>query len=267
MQAQPHDLSRSLRPSRTASWLDRAKICLAALVATLFTVACSEPSTATSTGAPASVATDSVAPAASDARATSPPAPWEDAIRAFEAADAATPPPSGANLFLGSSTIRLWDLRADFDGFACVQRGFGGSEVTDSVRYAPRIVLPCKPRVIVFYAGDNDIANGKTPAQVFASFSELVELVHRALPDTRIVFVSIKPSLQRWALADRMRETNELVRALSKRDALVEFVDVWPTMLGPDGRPRADFLLEDGLHLSRDGYRAWADLVRPHLVR
>ncbi|MCK6447168.1 MAG: GDSL-type esterase/lipase family protein [Planctomycetes bacterium] len=188
-------------------------------------------------------------------------------MRAFEAADAVEPPPLGANLFLGSSSIRMWDLAADFAGFPVVQRGFGGSEVADSVRYAPRIVLPCKPSVVVFYAGDNDIANGKTPERVAEDFGELVTLVHRELPDTRIVFVSIKPSLQRWALADAMRRANGLVRELATRDPLVEFVDVWPAMLGPDGLPRASFFVEDGLHLSRDGYRAWAELVRPLLVR
>lgn len=218
-----------------------------------------EPAESASTAPSATPKSESVPAAATDR--------WEDAIRAFEAADAVAPPPVGANLFLGSSSIRMWDLAADFPGFPVVQRGFGGSEVADSVRYAPRLVLPCKPRVIVFYAGDNDVANGKTPERVAADFDELVAWVHRELPDTRIVFVSIKPSTQRWALADAMRRANELVRELATRDPLVDFVDVWPVMLGVDGRPRAELFVEDGLHLSRAGYREWTELVRPFLVR
>lgn len=280
MQSKPNDSTRS-RCSLRAAPLSLALL----LAATLFP-ACAEPRTPSSanehasaetetaeprppspTDAPGSTTTETAESAPRETPAAPSPGPWEDAIRAFEEADAATPPPSGANLFLGSSSIRLWDLRADFEGFACVQRGFGGSEIADSVRYAPRIALPCKPRTIVFYAGDNDLANGKTPEQVLDGFRELVELVHRALPDTRIVFISIKPSVQRWALAESMRRANELVRALAERDLAVEFVDVWPAMLGADGRPRAELFVEDGLHLSRDGYRAWAELVRPHLVR
>ncbi|MCC6408471.1 MAG: hypothetical protein IT453_15015 [Planctomycetes bacterium] len=283
MQTKPHDArqaGRSLRATLAVrGWL------FAALAAG-WLLACAGPSASTTDAARASTATETAEPAdtppadaptspatettepASREPITAPsPGQWEEAIRAFEAADAAAPPPSGANLFLGSSSIRLWDLRADFEGFACVQRGFGGSEVADSVRYASRIALPYEPRVIVFYAGDNDIANGKDPERVLADFRELVELVHRALPDTRIVFISIKPSVQRWALAESMRRANELVRALAERDPAVEFVDVWPAMLGADGRPRAEYFMEDGLHLSRDGYRAWAELVRPWLAR
>lgn len=209
----------------------------------------------------AAVAGCAVAPSPTDADR------WEEAIRAFEDADAARPPPADANLFLGSSSIRLWDLEASFPGYPVVRRGFGGSEVADSLRYAPRIVLPLRPKTIVVYAGDNDIALGKTPEVVRDDFQALVDLVERELPEARIVYISIKPSLARWHLAETMRRANVLIRALADSDERVDFVDVWPTMLGADGRPRRELLVEDGLHLSPEGYRVWASLVRPHLVR
>lgn len=192
---------------------------------------------------------------------------WEDAIRAFEAADAESPPPTGANLFLGSSSIRLWELGADFEGYPVLRRGFGGSRIADSILHAHRIVIPYRPRVIVFYAGDNDIAGGLSPERVRDDFRDLVVLLRPFLPETRIAFIAIKPSIARWHLAGDMRLANDLIRAFADGEPLVDFVDVWPGMLGEDGTPRAELLAPDGLHLSRDGYRVWADLVRPYLAR
>src|SRR5687767_185738 len=95
--------------------------------------------------------------------------PFEKEIRAFEAADAKHGPTSGGVLFVGSSSIRLWTtLAKDFPELPVINRGFGGSQIADSIRYAPRIVLPYKPKTIILYAGDNDLADGKSPEQVLA---------------------------------------------------------------------------------------------------
>jgi lysophospholipase L1-like esterase len=192
------------------------------------------------------------------------PAPFENEIRAFEQADAKSPPPKDAVLFLGSSSIRLWKtLEQDMPGMKVINRGFGGSQVADSVRYADRIVLPYRPKLIVFYAGDNDIASGKSPQRVMSDFREFVTKVHAALPEARILFVSLRPSVARWHLWGRQWLTNELMRQFADADPTVDYVDVVPTLLGPDGRPRADYLVADMLHLNPDGYRAWTAVIRP----
>ncbi|MFZ5829873.1 MAG: SGNH/GDSL hydrolase family protein [Planctomycetota bacterium] len=191
---------------------------------------------------------------------------WEEKIAAFEAADQKSPPPKGAVLFLGSSTIVGWPLAKLFPDLPTINRGFGGSQISDSVEFAERIVLPHEPRVIVFYAGDNDLANGKTPDQVLADFKALVAKVHAAHPKTRILFVGIKPSLKRWALIDKIREANSLMRAYCASDDRMAFVDVERVMLGADGQPRKDLLKPDGLHLNDRGYEIWSDLIRPHLA-
>src|SRR6516164_10408221 len=95
---------------------------------------------------------------------------WEKDIAAFERRDRDKPPPKNAVLFVGSSSIRLWDLPKSFAGVEVINRGFGGSHLADVVHFAPRIVLPYEPRLIVLYAGDNDIAAGKTPERVHADF-------------------------------------------------------------------------------------------------
>ncbi|NUQ66342.1 MAG: hypothetical protein HUU20_28095 [Pirellulales bacterium] len=190
---------------------------------------------------------------------------WEPAIAAMEAQDRESPPPENGILFVGSSSIRMWEVKQSFPDLPVINRGFGGSQIADSVRYADRIVLPYRPRVIVFYAGDNDIAAGKTPEQVADDFKAFVGKVRDGLPRTRIVFIGIKPSIRRWAMVDKMREANRLIRALAAEDERLEYVDVDAPMIGHDGKPRAELFRSDGLHLSAEGYRRWADLVRPHL--
>jgi lysophospholipase L1-like esterase len=192
------------------------------------------------------------------------PAPFENEIRAFEASDAKAAPRKDAVLFIGSSSIRLWkSLADDFPNLKVINRGFGGSQVSDSVRYADRIVLPYRPKLIVFYAGDNDLAAGKSPQRVVADFQEFVSKVHGALPDARILYVSIRPSVARWHLWGRQWFTNELIRKYADADSTVDYIDVVPALLGPDGRPRADLLVADRLHLNDDGYRAWTAVIRP----
>lgn len=185
-------------------------------------------------------------------------------IAQFEAADRASPPPQGAVLFVGSSSVRLWpNLAADFPAVAVVQRGFGGSELDDVVHHAPRIVLPYRPRLIVLYAGDNDLASGKTPETVLQDYKAFVGVVRRELPETRIVFVSIKPSEARWALVDKMRAANALVRDYTTTDSQLYYVDTFTPMLGSDGLPRAELFLEDRLHMNAAGYALWRRLIEP----
>lgn len=193
-------------------------------------------------------------------------APFEDEIAAFEAADRATPPPPNAVLFVGSSTIRLWPrLQDDFPDVALIHRGFGGASFPDVLRYVDRIVIPYRPRKIVLYCGDNDLGNGRSPGQVIRDFEEFVARVRDVLPDTPIVFLAVKPSPLRWNLADRMRTVNEKVRAMADKDPLLDFVDVFSPMLGPDGKPIPRLYADDGLHMSPDGYALWKDILQPHV--
>jgi len=190
------------------------------------------------------------------------PTRWEPAISAFEADDKANPPAPGGVLFLGSSSIRMWDLKASFPELPALNRGFGGSEIADSIHYFDRVVLPYKPATIVFYAGDNDIARGKTAEEVAADFKTFAEKVWAAFPETRIFFIGIKPSTARWNLYPEMKKANEAVRAFSAEESRLTFIDVEPAMLGEDGTPRKEYLLEDGLHMTEAGYRIWTDLVK-----
>ncbi len=190
---------------------------------------------------------------------------WENAIIAFEQQDKKQPPPKDPLVFVGSSSIRLWDLAKSFPDLPAINRGFGGSELADSVYFAPRIVLKYEPRLIVLYAGDNDIAAGKTPEQVCSDFQSFVRLIHDKLPKTRIIYLSIKPSLLRWASIDKIRKANALIEAQCRKDDRLLYVDVATPMLGDDGEPRRELFAVDGLHLNEKGYAVWAERLKPRL--
>jgi lysophospholipase L1-like esterase len=196
-----------------------------------------------------------------------PPSHWEQDIRSFEALDRSVPPARGAVLFVGSSSIRLWpDLAADFPGVTTINRGFGGSEIADAVHFADRIVIPYAPRQIVLYAGDNDLMNGKSPAQVAAAFATFVDTVQAGLPDVRIAFIAIKPSPARATLMASAREANGLIRRYAADARNIDFIDIYTPMLDRQGQPRPELFVEDALHLNGEGYELWRRIVAPFLL-
>lgn len=192
-------------------------------------------------------------------------AKWEKEIAAFEKQDRDMAPPRGAVVFVGSSTIRRWKLDKSFPELQALNRGFGGSQLADAVHFAPRIVLKYEPRVVVLYAGDNDLAGRKTPEQVFADFRAFATLLQKELPRTKLIYLAIKPSVKRWNIWDKGQKANALIEAYCKEDPRRVFVDIAPVILGQDHKPQADLFIKDGLHLNEKGYALVADVLRPYL--
>lgn len=170
-------------------------------------------------------------------------------------------------LFVGSSSIRLWNLKKSFPDLDALNRGFGGSHLADCSHFAPRLVHPFHPRVVVLYAGDNDIAYGLSPVQVAEDFDQFYDDLRKVLPATRLIYISIKPSLARWQLYPQMKAANEKIRARMGSDERACFLDVAPAMLGEDGQPRPELFLEDGLHLNARGYALWTTMLQPVMER
>lgn len=191
---------------------------------------------------------------------------WDAEIAKFEKQDAEMSPEKGQNLFVGSSSVRMWKLKESFPEHACLNRGFGGSQLKDVVHYVDRIVLPYEPRVIVLYAGDNDIGAKRTAEEVHADYRTFVKRVREKLPQTKIVWVSIKPSQKRWAMRETAMAANKLIQQDIAAGHGDVYVDVWTSMLGDDGQPRAELYLADQLHLTPAGYALWNKLVLPHLA-
>jgi lysophospholipase L1-like esterase len=193
-------------------------------------------------------------------------AKWEDDIAAIEVKIKSGESPRGSIVFVGSSSIRLWKLKESFPELVTSNHGFGGSQMADSVHFFERIVAPVKPSVIVVYAGDNDIAQNKSPQEVAEDFAQFAVKVKEQLPECRkVIYVSIKPSVKRWAMAETIKATNELIRERCEKDDRLHFLDIWTPMLNANGQPRPELLVKDGLHMNADGYQIWNAALEPLL--
>ncbi len=193
---------------------------------------------------------------------------WEKDIFAFEQQDRTNPPPKGALLFIGSSTIRLWKtLSEDFQPQRVINRGFAGSEIVDATHFADRIIFPYQPRMVFLRAGGNDLWAGKSSEQVFADFKAFVATVHSKLPETEVLFIALSPSIARWRQADNEKAVNKLIQDYARHTPRVKLVDAWSIPLGADGQPRAELFLADKLHFNAEGYKLLVERVRPYLPK
>jgi lysophospholipase L1-like esterase len=190
----------------------------------------------------------------------------EDEVRAYEAQDAAQAPPAGATLFVGSSSIRGWtNLAASFPGRTVLNRGFGGSQMSDLLAYFDRLVVPYRPPLMVVYEGDNDLASAKTVAQVFADYVAFAARVEHRLPATEVVFLAVKPSPSRAAYMPKFAEFNALLKAFCAGNPHFRFVDVYTPMLNDQGQPRPELFQSDQLHMVAAGYALWTSVIAPVL--
>lgn len=193
------------------------------------------------------------------------PGRWAKTIEQFAQWDAKNSAPENAVLFVGSSSIVFWPTAASFPELAVVNRGFGGSQISDVNHYFDQVVTPYAPAKIALYAGDNDIAFGKTAQEVFADFRTFSELVRQKVGDAEILFVAIKPSLARWELWPQMHRANQLIEAYMAEQPGMTYVDVATATLNEDGTPNGAFFVEDGLHLNANGYLVWTQVLGAHL--
>lgn len=191
---------------------------------------------------------------------------FEQEIGLFQEWDSRNAFPRDAVLFLGSSSIRLWHTANAFPDISVINRGFGGAHISDVIHFIRETVHKYEPRMIVFYAGDNDVWDRKTPERVREDFETFLEAVLDARPDTQVFFLSIKPSWNRWSAWDQMERANNLVVSMAAESDRLTYVDVGSVLMGPDARPDSSLYLSDQLHLNEQGYARWESVLRPLLV-
>ncbi|MFO1483350.1 MAG: GDSL-type esterase/lipase family protein [Verrucomicrobiaceae bacterium] len=190
------------------------------------------------------------------------PARFEKAVQAFEAADAAKAPPKDVTLFVGASNIRRWEsLSKRFSKTPVLNRGFGGSQISDVVHFADRVVIKYHPKQIYLNAGGNDLHAGRTPEEVLAAFEAFATKVRTGLPKTKLAFISIPTAPSRWDEVELVKKTNGLISAYCAKNG-VDFINIFPLLLGSDGKPRPELYVEDKLHFSEAGYDIVTSAIR-----
>ncbi len=194
---------------------------------------------------------------------------WND-IQAFKHKDSVQAPPHGAILFVGSSSFTKWqDVQEYFPNYTIINRGFGGSSLTDLIRYENDVIFKYNPKQIVMYCGENDIAGDDTVTGqiVFERFKKLFTDIRKKYPNIPFVYISMKPSPSRWHLKEKMITGNDLIKKYLAQNKKTVFVNVWNSMLGADGKPMNDIFIEDKLHMNEKGYAIWKKLIEPYLAK
>jgi lysophospholipase L1-like esterase len=194
---------------------------------------------------------------------------WEEAVSALEAKTRNRHAPGEAVVFIGSSSIRLWNtLDEDMSPMPVIQHGFGGAKLNAVVHYAERLVSAYQPRAVVVFAGTNDIdpAASKSPEVLLASYQAFVEKVRSEQPDLPIFYIAITPSPRRWSVWPIAQSTNRLIENWSESDPNLHFIDTSAALLDSKGEPKRDNYFFDGLHLSKRGYKIWGEIIRQRLL-
>jgi lysophospholipase L1-like esterase len=198
------------------------------------------------------------------------PHPFQDEINAFAKADSLQTPVKNSILFVGSSSFRKWtDINDYFPGYPIINRGFGGSVLTDVIYYAKETILKYHPKQIYIYCGENDIASSEavTPEIVLTRFKDLLKIIRVNLNGSLpVVFVSLKPSVARWNMEERIVKTNNLIKQYIAKQKNVSFLDIHNDMLDANGQVYKDIFLGDNLHMNAKGYAIWQKIIYPKLL-
>jgi len=190
---------------------------------------------------------------------------WKNEINAFDKLNGDSPLQGGI-LFTGSSSIKFWkDPAKDFNNSQILNRGFGGSQIIDLIENFDQVILKYHPKKIVIYSGDNDVQVGKSAEIVFGDFCTLYGMIKAKLPKTKVYYIAIKPSLNRWSKVLEMKKANTMINEYLNTKLNGTFVDIFSPMIGPEGKPYEKWFIEDGLHMTKEGYELWTKILIPYI--
>jgi len=193
---------------------------------------------------------------------------FQKEIAEFAARDRKAPPSPGGVLFTGSSIFRFWVyLDKDMSPLPVLNRAFGGARTWEVLHYMDSIVLPYRPRIIVYYCGSNDIHFGARPEDIQKRFAQFARRVRSALPETRIFFVSIIKAPQKMDAWERIGTANALIQQYCSSEARLGYIDVNPAFFTAQGAARRELYIDDGLHVKPEAYREMTKLIKPVLVQ
>ena len=197
--------------------------------------------------------------------------PFQDEIDVFIKKDSIAMPADNSILFVGSSSFNYWkDISNYFPGYPIINRGFGGSSLTDIIHFNQETILKYKPKQIYIYCGENDIAASDTitPQIVFERFKTLYTIIRNRLGNKiPIMYVSIKPSVARWSMEEKFVAANSLIRNFINKQKQTQFLDVHSAMLDTNGEVYKDIFIADKLHMNAKGYAIWQKIIAPTLVK
>lgn len=195
-------------------------------------------------------------------------AAWEKEMAAFKKMDEENPPQAGLTLFVGSSTFTVWkSMQEDMPDIPLINRGFGGSQVTDLIEHFDTVIAPYNPKQIVIYEGDNDLASSKTPELVLSNYKKLLERIREQYAQVPVTVVSVKPSEARRDVIGKMNELNQKLNVWASLTENLYYLNTFDITVNGEGRPIPEYYQKDNLHLNQNGYKAWARKIAEHIKK
>ena len=193
---------------------------------------------------------------------------FESEIAAFEKLDKTEKYSDQSVLFVGSSSIRLWNtLKEDMAPYPVIQRGFGGSNSPAVLQYIKRIAYPHRFRAVVIFIA-NDITgspNDLTPQASAGNFREIVRTIRVKYRKQPIFIVEITPCVSRWKYWPQIQQDNALLKSFCQKKDHLYFIETAGSYLNEKGEPRDELFREDHLHLNSEGYKIWGKLIKDEL--
>lgn len=192
---------------------------------------------------------------------------WND-IQKFKHQDSVSMPAKNKIVFVGSSSFTRWnDLETVFKDYHAINRGFGGSTLEQANEYINELVFAYKPKQVVIYSGENDIATGTSAEQTYNRFVTFYNNLRKGLPKANIVYISMKQSPSRMKFADNLTKANSMIKEYISKQKNAVFIDVNSKMLDSNGAPRPELFVEDMLHMKPEGYAIWIKEITPYLKK
>jgi lysophospholipase L1-like esterase len=191
-----------------------------------------------------------------------------DDVQAFKKLDSLQKPATDILLFIGSSSFTRWkNIQQDLNNPKILNRAFGGSTLLDLLRYQEDVIFKYQPQKIFIYCGENDIASSENVSgkEVFERFKTLHQQIRKKFPKVPIYFISMKPSILRWKMRERLINGNQLIEQYIKKKRKTYFINIWDKMLNSEGLPKADIFVEDNLHMNNKGYQIWIEALKKYI--
>jgi len=194
--------------------------------------------------------------------------PFYNEVHEFQKKDSISMPASNGIVFVGSSSLRMWtDLEQTFKSYHAINRGFGGSELTNANDWIKELVLVHKPRQVVIYSGENDVASGASAAQTYDRFVTFFNNIRQNLPKANITFISMKLSPSRAQFSNIILKANADIKEYLSKQKNADYIDIASKMLDSKGGYRPELFQDDMLHMKPAGYAIWTKEITPYLKK
>lgn len=168
-------------------------------------------------------------------------------------------------IFYGSSTIRLWkSIKKDFKKNNIINLGFGGAYIDSlSINFNTLFKFK-KPKIIIIYLGGNDLSLKIDVDSIPKKIIDFILKINKKYPDSTIGYISIKPSLERKNKLNEIIMINDSIKKFSKNFDKIVYIDIFNKLLY-NGHVTEKYLLQDGLHLNKGGYKILTRSVKKAL--